>query len=70
MSGVFFFFFALRLLLILEFCLLQDKEDLRKNFAKLANDFEQKLHNISSELAGINGPLEVRFSSYYQFLLT
>ena len=36
------------------------REDLRKKFAKLANDFEQKLHDISSELAGISGPLEVR----------
>ncbi|KDR83148.1 hypothetical protein GALMADRAFT_56855 [Galerina marginata CBS 339.88] len=34
------------------------KETLRKKFAKLANDFEQKLHEISSELTAIEGPLE------------
>lgn len=29
-------------------------------FADLANDFEQRLHSISSELTAIEGPLEVR----------
>ena len=28
-------------------------------FADLANDFEQRLHAISSELTNIEGPLEV-----------
>jgi hypothetical protein len=36
------------------------KETLRKKFADLANDFEQRLHAISSELAAMDGPLEVR----------
>ncbi|TFK33014.1 actinin-like protein [Crucibulum laeve] len=36
----------------------QIKERLRKKFADLANDFEQRLHAISSELAGVDGPLE------------
>ena len=35
------------------------KETLRKKFADLANDFEQRLHAISSELASMDGPLEV-----------
>ncbi|KAF8882897.1 actinin-like protein [Gymnopilus junonius] len=34
------------------------KESLRKKFAKLANEFEQKLHEISVELTAIEGPLE------------
>ncbi|KDQ62617.1 hypothetical protein JAAARDRAFT_122659 [Jaapia argillacea MUCL 33604] len=34
------------------------KERLRKKFADLANDFAQRLHAISSELAAIDGPLE------------
>ncbi|KAF9565080.1 actinin-like protein [Agrocybe pediades] len=34
------------------------KESLRKTFAKLANEFEQKLHAISTELTAIEGPLE------------
>jgi Ca2+-binding EF-hand superfamily protein len=34
------------------------KETLRKKFANLANDFEQKLHEISSEVTAIEGPLE------------
>ncbi|CAA7270705.1 unnamed protein product [Cyclocybe aegerita] len=34
------------------------KESLRKTFATLANDFEQRLRAISSELAAIEGPLE------------
>jgi hypothetical protein len=36
------------------------KETLRMKFADLANDFEQKLHDISSELSAMEGPLEVR----------
>jgi len=36
----------------------QIKETLRKKFADLVNDFEQRLHVISSELAAIEGPLE------------
>ena len=35
------------------------KESLRKRFAELANDFERQLSAISSELAAIEGPLEV-----------
>lgn len=35
------------------------KESLRKHFADLANDFERRLSEISSELAAIEGPLEV-----------
>ena len=53
-------------------CFFRIKEDLRKKFAKLANDFEQKLHSISSELASISGPLEVRFHLkliFYRYLL-
>jgi hypothetical protein len=38
---------------------LRIKEKLRKKFAELANGFEQRLHAISSELAAIDGPLEV-----------
>jgi hypothetical protein len=38
---------------------LRIKERLRKKFAELANGFEQRLHVISSELAAIDGPLEV-----------
>lgn len=34
------------------------KETLRKRYAKLANDFEQSLHLVSVELAGLLGPLE------------
>ncbi|KAF9525906.1 actin cross-linking [Crepidotus variabilis] len=34
------------------------KEALRKSFAKVANDFEMKLHEISRELLSIGGPLE------------
>ena len=41
------------------------KESLRKKFAKLANDFEQKLHEISVELTAIEGPLEVHPSRFY-----
>ncbi|KAJ3731291.1 actinin-like protein [Lentinula guzmanii] len=36
------------------------KEILRKKFAEVANDFEQGLHAISSELTAIDGPLEVQ----------
>ncbi|KAF8628666.1 hypothetical protein AX15_003796 [Amanita polypyramis BW_CC] len=36
----------------------QIKESLRKRFADLANNFEHHLHQISSELAAIEGPLE------------
>ncbi|KAL0576942.1 alpha-actinin [Marasmius crinis-equi] len=36
------------------------KETLRKKFADLANDFEHRLHLISSELTAIDGPLEVQ----------
>jgi hypothetical protein len=32
---------------------------LRKKFAALANDFEQRILAISNELTGIGGPLEV-----------
>ncbi|TFK73645.1 actinin-like protein [Pluteus cervinus] len=38
----------------------QIKETLRKNYAKLANDYEQRLHYISAELAAIEGPLEAQ----------
>ncbi|KAF9077523.1 actinin-like protein [Rhodocollybia butyracea] len=38
----------------------QIKENLRKKFAEVANDFEQRLHAISSELTAIDGPLEVQ----------
>lgn len=34
------------------------KETLRKHFADLANDFEKRISEISSELASIEGPLE------------
>jgi len=34
------------------------KEGLRKKFAALANDYEQRLRVVSSELAAIDGPLE------------
>lgn len=56
-------FKGLGLLFITDICL-RIKEDLRKKFAKLANDFEQKLHSISSELASISGPLEVTPPSF------
>ncbi|KAK0221697.1 actinin-like protein [Armillaria fumosa] len=36
----------------------QIKESLRKQFAYVANDFERRLHLISSELAAVDGPLE------------
>ncbi|PPQ80403.1 hypothetical protein CVT25_001716 [Psilocybe cyanescens] len=36
------------------------KEDLRKKFAELANDFERRLHEISTELTAIEGPLETQ----------
>jgi hypothetical protein len=39
------------------------KETLRKTYADLANDFEHRLHLISSELAAIDGPLEVCLQS-------
>lgn len=35
------------------------KENLRKKFAQVANEFQQRLHHISRELANIEGPLEV-----------
>ena len=38
---------------------LRIKESLRKQFAELANNFERRLSAISSELAAIEGPLEV-----------
>ncbi|ESK95226.1 actin cross-linking [Moniliophthora roreri MCA 2997] len=38
----------------------QIKETLRKKFADLANDFEHRLHLVSSELTAIDGPLEVQ----------
>lgn len=34
------------------------KENLRKKFAQVAGEFEQRLHSISRELANIEGPLE------------
>ncbi|KAF9452931.1 hypothetical protein P691DRAFT_659813 [Macrolepiota fuliginosa MF-IS2] len=34
------------------------KEGLRKKFAKVANEFEHRLHSISHELASMEGPLE------------
>ncbi|KAH8114728.1 actin cross-linking [Phellopilus nigrolimitatus] len=34
------------------------KETLRKKFADLANEFERRLYNISSDLASVGGPLE------------
>ena len=36
------------------------KDRLRRKFAELANDFERRLYGISSELAAIDGPLEVQ----------
>ncbi|KAG6916315.1 hypothetical protein DXG01_007364 [Tephrocybe rancida] len=36
----------------------QIKESLRRKFAELANDFERRLHAISSELTAIEGTLE------------
>jgi septal ring factor EnvC (AmiA/AmiB activator) len=39
------------------------KERLRKSFADLANDFEQRLRVISSALAALEGPLEVQQQS-------
>lgn len=36
------------------------KDTLRKSFADLANDFERRLYGISSELAAVEGPLDVR----------
>ncbi|PBK75017.1 hypothetical protein ARMSODRAFT_993160 [Armillaria solidipes] len=38
----------------------QIKESLRKQFADVANDFERRLHLISSELAAVDGPLEAQ----------
>ncbi|KAF8157886.1 actinin-like protein [Crassisporium funariophilum] len=38
----------------------QIKEALRKKFAALANDFEQRLQAISTELTAIEGPLEAQ----------
>ncbi|KAK0464342.1 actinin-like protein [Desarmillaria tabescens] len=38
----------------------QIKERLRKQFADVANDFERRLHLISSELAAVDGPLEAQ----------
>lgn len=32
---------------------------MRKKFAQVANEFQQRLHHISRELANIEGPLEV-----------
>ncbi|EIM86004.1 uncharacterized protein STEHIDRAFT_98331 [Stereum hirsutum FP-91666 SS1] len=34
------------------------KESLRKQFADLANDFQRRVHGISTELSAIDGPLE------------
>ncbi|KAG8214638.1 hypothetical protein J3R82DRAFT_9716 [Butyriboletus roseoflavus] len=36
----------------------QIKESLRKQFAYLANDFSQRLHGVSLDLASVEGPLE------------
>ncbi|KAH0832095.1 calponin homology domain-containing protein [Lanmaoa asiatica] len=36
----------------------QIKESLRKQFADLANDFSQRLHSVSLDLASVEGPLE------------
>jgi Ca2+-binding EF-hand superfamily protein len=36
------------------------KEQLRKKFAKLANDFESKLRGVSYELSAMVGPLEIQ----------
>ncbi|KAE9394893.1 actinin-like protein [Gymnopus androsaceus JB14] len=47
----------------------QIKETLRKKFAEVANDFEQRLHAISSELTAIDGPLEVRMPFVQQQLV-
>lgn len=38
---------------------LRIKEGLRKKFAKVANEFERRLHTISRELANVEGSLEV-----------
>ncbi|KZP18900.1 hypothetical protein FIBSPDRAFT_791288 [Athelia psychrophila] len=44
----------------------QIKELLRMQFADLANDFEQRLHSISSELTAIEGPLEEQQEQVHQ----
>ncbi|EGO24049.1 hypothetical protein SERLADRAFT_470713 [Serpula lacrymans var. lacrymans S7.9] len=38
----------------------QIKETLRKQFADIANDFEQRLHVVSLELSAVAGPLETQ----------
>lgn len=40
------------------------KEALRKKFADLANDFYQRLRQLSSQISGIDGPLEVIARSF------
>ncbi|KAG9315739.1 actinin-like protein [Chiua virens] len=37
----------------------QIKESLRKKFADIANDFSQRLHGVSLDLASVEGPLEI-----------
>ncbi|CAK5284052.1 unnamed protein product [Mycena citricolor] len=44
----------------------QIKERLRKSFAELANDFEQRLRAISSEITALEGPLETQQQSIGQ----
>lgn len=39
------------------------KEAIRKKFAKAANDFEQQLRLISSQISSMVGSLEVRLHS-------
>lgn len=36
------------------------KDILQKKFASLANDFQKRLHSVSSELTGVDGPLELQ----------
>jgi hypothetical protein len=43
---------------------LRIKEDLRKKFADLANAFADRLHEVSVELASIEGPLQVYYSTF------
>jgi hypothetical protein len=42
------------------------KESLRKHFADLANDFERRVSEISSQLAAIEGPLEVYLAPFLE----
>ena len=45
------------------------KESLRKQFADIANDFSQRLHGVSLDLASVEGPLEVHHIVFLGFLV-